>query len=553
MKAAVGPSFDGVARFHANSMALEQTQTTKRLIISNIVIIYMVVMGVDISPSITLEPWVDRVLIYYALHITAGLILFWAARRQSHPSPARRIAGMIADYGFLGLAISCQPIILMPLYTVIIWVTLGNGLRFGRPYLFIATAFAVFTVVAVAVVTFEDEVAIYVSSMVIMAVLAVPQYAASLLSGVEAARAEADAANIAKSRFLAQASHDLRQPIHAISLFLASLQQTGLQPAQQLIVDRIDRSLQGVARLFRSLLDLSTLDSGSVQVRIVPVPLADMLSELVQQNMQLAEQQQCTITLVNVDHIVRADRNLLMTMVQNLLSNALKFAAGRKVLIGCRKQGATLSLQLWDQGPGIEEAHLSRIFEEFYQVKGLGDKDQQGVGLGLTIVARMAGLMGLAVQARSAPGKGSCFAVTGLHILPAAGLPLPSPGGTAPTSPISGMRILLVEDDPDILAATTELISKWGCMVTAMTSIPASLEHDYDLIIVDFDLGNGVTGSDCLKAVRELKGSDLPAIILTAHEESRVLQEIRLPNMLILKKPLRPAELRSAIGAARIS
>lgn len=531
----------------------EQAQTTNRLIVTNVVIIYGVAMGAHITPNLLwVDPWIYKVLVFYLLHLTAGLMLFWAARRWPGLSPFRRVAAMTADYGFLGLMLSTQPIILMPLYTVIIWITLGNGLRYGRSYLTIATGFALFTVIAIGAATYQDETGLYVTVMVLLMVLAIPHYAVSLVSGVETARKEADAANIAKSRFLAQASHDLRQPIHAIGLFLVSLQQTGLRPAQQQIVDRIDRSLQGVARLFRSLLDLSTLDSGSVQVNQVPIALVDLVSDLVQQNAQLAQTQKCELRVVNVHHVILADRNLLMTMLQNLLSNALKFASGRSVLIGCRKRGETVSLQVWDQGDGIEDVHISRLFEEFYQVKGRGDKDQQGVGLGLTIVSRMAKLMGLSVKVASSPGKGSCFSIDGMQILPRTAIAAAAHDVVIPSSPISGMRILLVEDDADILAATTELISGWGCKMTAMVGVPTYLVEEYDLVIIDFDLGNGVTGADCLAAARWLSGARTPAIILTAHDEAWVLEEINDPDVLILKKPLRPSELRSAIGAARM-
>ena len=459
---------------------------------------------------------------------------------------------MIADYGFLGLTISTQPVVLMPLYTFIILVTLGNGLRYGHRYLTISKGLALFTVIAISVATYRDQVGIYVTAMVVLMVVAIPHFALSLVTGIAEARKDADTASIAKSRFLAQASHDLRQPVHAIGLFLVSLQQTGLLPDQQLIVDRIDRSLQGLGRLFKSLLDLSTLDSGSVQVNPVPISLADLLFDLVQQNAQLAQRQKCDLRLVNVQYVILADRNLLMTMVQNLLSNAFKFAPGRSVLIGCRKRGETLALQIWDQGDGIADVHIPRLFEEFYQVKGRGDKDQQGVGLGLTIVSRMAKLMGLTVKVASSPGKGSCFSIDSMQILPQTAIAAADDGLVMLSSPISGMRILLVEDDADILAATAELISGWGCKLTAMVGVPTYLVEEYDLVIMDFDLGNGVTGADCLAAVRWLSGSHTPAIVVTAHDEAWVYDEMDDPNVLILKKPLRPSELRSAIGAARI-
>lgn len=552
MGSTIATSFGNTDRPLEADIESEQGQTTKRLIMLNMVIVYCLAMGANVTPKLSLDAWTQTVLVYYLLHMTAGLVLFWAARRRPGLSPFRRIAGMVADYGFLGLMISTQPIILMPLYTVMILVTLGNGLRFGRLYLIIAKCFALLTAITIGTVTYRDQTGIYVTATVVAMVLAIPHFALSLVSGIEAARKEADAANIAKSRFLAQASHDLRQPVHAIGLFLVSLQQTGLRPAQQLVVDRIDRSLQGVAQLFKSLLDLSTLDSGSVQVKPVPVALAGLLSDLVQQNIQLAQRHDCDLRIVNTKHVILADQNLLTTMAQNLLSNAFKFASGRPVLIGCRKKGATVSLQIWDQGGGIDSVNLPRLFEEFYQVKERGDKNQQGVGLGLTIVSRLAKLMDLTISVSSVPEKGSCFSINGIPILPSTAIEVEPNDIVLPSSPISGMRILLVEDNADILAATTELIDGWGCKTTAMVSVPTYLVDEYDLVIMDFDLGNGVTGADCLAAVRWLSGANTPAIVLTAHDEAWVFDEIDDPEVLILKKPLRPSELRSAIGAARL-
>ena len=530
----------------------ERSHSIKRFTATFVVIAYSVATGSHISSKLSLAEWAQTVLVYSVLHLAAGLILFWSARLRPGHSPIRRVAGMIADYGFLGFTISTQPIVLMPLYTFIILVTLGNGLRYGQQYLMISKGLALLTVIAIGVATHRDQVGIYVTATVVLMVLAIPHFALSLVTGIAEARKEADTASIAKSRFLAQASHDLRQPVHAIGLFLVSLQQTGLLPDQQLIVDRIDRSLQGLGRLFKSLLDLSTLDSGSVQVNPVPISLADLLFDLVQQNTQLAQRQKCDLRLVNVHYAILADRNLLMTMVQNLLSNAIKFAPGRSVLIGCRKRGETVSLQIWDQGDGIEDVHISHLFEEFYQVKGRGDKDQQGVGLGLTIVSRMAKLMGLTVKVASSAGKGSCFSIDGMQILPRTTIAAEAYDVVMPSSPISGMRILLVEDDADILAATADLIGGWGCKMTSMVGVPTYLVEDYDLVIMDFDLGNGVTGADCLAAVRWLSGSHTPAIVLTAHDDAWVYEEINDPDVLILKKPLRPSELRSAIGAARM-
>jgi signal transduction histidine kinase/CheY-like chemotaxis protein len=535
----------------ASEIQAELGQSIQRLIIAHLIMLYVLVLGIDFAPSLPVEPWAEAMVVYYLLYVPFMLFLFLSPRVRPIPSPARRLLAMLADFGFLGLAILTNPTVMMPIYTVIIWVTLGNGLRFGRRYLTIATIIAVITVIVVGFLTYEGEGSQYISIMALLSVLAIPRYASSLLDRIEAARHEAEAANIAKSRFLAQASHDLRQPLHAISLFIVTLQQAGLTPAQRNIVDRIDRSLRGVGRLFRSLLDLSTLDSGSIQPNMAPVALGGLLADLAQQNAELAIWHDCDFRVVETTKTAIADYDLLTTMVQNLLSNAFKFAPGRKIVAGCKRNKMTLSLQIWDQGAGIDPAHLPFLFDEFYQVKDKGDKDHQGVGLGLAIVTRMASLMNLTVSVRSELGRGSCFSIDGLQISAARPVKIAANDSALAASPITGMRILLVEDDPDILAATTELITSWGCKITAMAGVPTYLTDEYDLIIVDFDLGERTTGADCIAAVRWMSAGHTPAIVITAHDENWVTSEIDDPDVLILKKPLRPAELRSAIGASR--
>jgi signal transduction histidine kinase len=538
----------------ADEIKGEKEQAKFRLIITHLIIVYVLLLGTNFNPSIMPEPWAWTMILYYSFYTPIAVILFLLARYRPQRSPLRRISAMVADFGFLGLSLETEPTVLMPLYTAIIWITLGNGMRFGRSYLGIATGFAILTVVLVGLIANHGPEGPYVTLMVLLSVLAIPRYASVLVGRVDAARREADAANIAKSRFLAQASHDLRQPLHAISLFVVSLQQAGLNTAQASIVERIDRSVQGVGRLFRSLLDLSTLDSGSIQPKMEPVAIHDLLTEIIQQNTHLAAWYDCDLRIVQTSRVVLADHNLLTTMVQNLLSNAFKFASGRKILVGCRQNGSNLSLQIWDKGIGIDKANVPLLFDEFYQIKSRGDKDQQGVGLGLAIVARMANLMDLAVSVRSELGSGSCFSIDGLRLLPTTPVPQAVSSmsdARVPPTQLGGMKILLVEDDRDILAATAELIDSWGHRSTAMVGIPAYLSDNYDLLIVDFDLGEGTTGADCIAAVRRMSGKQTAAIVITAHDEHWVASEIDDPNVLILKKPLRPAELRSAIGASR--
>ena len=533
-----------------NEEQSELGQTKVRMVMLAVIATYITIIGSSVPSPNFLAPWAKIILIYYAFYTPAALALVWWVQKAPGHFPIRRMTAMTLDYVSLGFSIVVQPMAMMPLHTVILWITVGNGLRFGRTYLWIATGYAVVTISIVCALIPSSDNSPYMLAMLLLSAIAIPQYASSLLERIEQARREADEANFAKSRFLAQASHDLRQPLHAISLFTTSLQETGLNKPQRQIVERIDRALQSVARLFRSLLDLSTLDSGAMAPKPEPVALDELFQEIVQQNVQLAEWGNSELRMVNTRHVVLTDRILLLTMIQNLVSNALKFSAGRGVILGCRPRGSTISIEVWDQGYGIDEEHFPFLFDEFFQIKQRGDRDRQGVGLGLSIVARMAALLDLKIEVASRVGKGSRFSISGLpvysHPLP----PLASLSPTLDRSPLRGWSILLVEDDVDVLEATAGLLSSWGCRVVAVTAIPEAIEA-CDMIITDFDLGGGATGGDCIKIVRAALGSAIPAIVITGHDENRISTEIDDNDILILKKPLRPAELRSTISSVR--
>ncbi|MBK8374676.1 MAG: hypothetical protein IPL18_07255 [Sphingomonadales bacterium] len=222
----------------------ELGQTKVRLVMLVVITTYTTIMGsLVLSPS-SLAPWAKTILIYYAFYTPAALALVWWVQKVPGHFPIRRLMSITLDYVSLGFSIIVQPMAMMPLHTVILWITVGNGLRFGKTYLWIATGYAVVTISVVCSLIPASDNSPYMLAMLLLSAVAIPQYASSLLERIEQARREADEANFAKSRFLAQASHDLRQPLHAISLFTTSLQETGLNKPQRQIVERIDRALQ---------------------------------------------------------------------------------------------------------------------------------------------------------------------------------------------------------------------------------------------------------------------------------------------------------------------
>jgi signal transduction histidine kinase/CheY-like chemotaxis protein len=535
----------------------ETGQARVRLALTFIVILYVVGRWL-LDPRETL-PWDTAVFLvgfYLLVFSPVALVLYLVIEKTPGVFLWRRIFAMLLDYSAIALTIIAGGEPLLPIFAILIWVTVGNGLRYGVRYLFIAIGIAMASLTAMTLFTPYLWAHPNLVLTLALTVLIVPGYAVSLLRRTEEARKAALEANVAKSRFLAQASHDLRQPVHAIGLFIATLRQAGLNQGQRGIVDRIDRALQGVASLFRSLLDISTLDSGAVSPKLETVALQQLFSDLAQQNSEGSSWADIELHFVPTRRHVISDRALLTTMVQNLVSNALKYAPGKPVIVGCRLRGGALSIMVHDQGPGIDDEHMPFVRDEFYRVRNVGDADRQGVGLGLSIVDRLASIMGLSLRLVSVPGRGTTAAIDGLTMVDprSAGRP-DRPQPDAIRTPLRGVRVLLVEDDEDVLAATRELLVSWGCQVQAFTARPQECEI-CDVIIVDFDIGGGVTGADCIAAARAWAAQrgiiHIPAMVMTGHEEARVralLGDERIP---ILKKPIRPAEMRSMIAALRM-
>jgi len=384
--------------------------------------------------------------------------------------------------------------------------------------------------------------------MLIVTTIVVPAYAHILLKRTRIASEETIAANQEKSRFLAQASHDLRQPIHSIGLFTACLRESRLGEEERRLVDSIDRSLLNVSQLFRSILDLYTLDNGRILPRLQTLELGEWLADLIRQNAEDARWAGVELRLRPCEHWVRTDPALLATMVQNVLSNCFKYGAHRPVLIGVRKRGAGLAIAIYDRGSGIAEEHLPKVFEEFYRVRQLRDKDVEGVGLGLSIVRRLGQLIGVDVAIRSRLGHGT--AVT-LHGLPLAPPQVPVNREEArQIGLLTGLKVCLVEDDRNVLLATSALLERWGCVVQAELS-GQGLVTDCDIIVADYDLGSHSTGIECIDEVRRQRGYAVPAMIITGHDIEKIQAALHDRQIAILSKPVRPAELRATLRALR--
>lgn len=509
--------------------------------------VFVICMSAIMATTGNFEISPRQIALYSAIYSMLSIsILLWVIQRPGEYL-SRRVFAMVMDYSAITSIMSIGDSVLLPTYAPLLWVTLGYGLRFGSRYLVISTCMALASILTATYFNSFLWNHPYVVVAFILTTIAVPTYAHRLVSRTFEAHSQAVQANQTKSRFLAQASHDLRQPIHAISLFTACLRDTGLSTEQHQMVDNIDRSVHSVSGLFRSLLDISTLESGKVQPHPRPVAIGPLIDDLIQQNKEAAKWAGVVLRQVPANVYVSTDATLIATVLQNIISNAIKYAPGRQVLVGCRRRAGCLSIEVHDQGEGIAAHHLPMLFEEFYQARERGDKDVEGVGLGLAIVKRLVKLLEIEVSIRSLRGRGTSVIIDGLTIThPEIQSDISSISEKRDQPAMRGLRVLLVEDDKNVLLATATLLEKWGCTVQADMGLPKNVAA-CDLIITDFDLGANITGTDCIATVRQLLGRDIPAVIMTGHDVARILAEPGNENIPILSKPVRSGELREVV------
>lgn len=524
----------------------ELDQANLRIIIAAIAVVYMVVLV--FLPGHRFETYLP-VITYISLFLLASIVFRQAIARWPGHYPARRIFAMVHDYTgtCFGLVIGGEAA--LPLYAVMVWVNLGNGMRYGSRYLAIATGLALVALLVVYRLTPYWQAQPFMVLMLLITSTVIPFYAHLLLERTRKASEEALAANLEKSRFLAQASHDLRQPIHSIGLFTACLRESRLGDEERRLVDNIDRSLLNVSQLFRSILDLYTLDNGRVEAKMQTLNLGEWLADIVCQHQEAARWAGVELRLRPCNYWVRTDPALLATMVQNVLSNCFKYGAQRPVLIGVRKRGAGLAIVIYDRGNGIAEEHLHKVFEEFYRVRQVRDKDVEGVGLGLSIIKRLGELIDVHVALRSQLGRGTAVTLAGLPIVAAPQSPVVR-SEARQVGLLTGLKVCLVEDDRNVLLATSALLERWGCVVQGEWSAE-DLVTDCDIIVADYDLGTHATGIECIDVVRRQRGWAVPAMIITGHDVEKIQAALHDRQIAILSKPVRPAELRATLRALR--
>ena len=365
--------------------------------------------------------------------------------------------------------------------------------------------------------------------------------------GRDAVRTYRNAAET-KSRFLAQASHDLRQPIHAIGLLAERLSQTELSRDQVAMVSKISWSVDNASRMFRALLDIAAIESGTLKPDIVAVAINDLLADIDSQNALTAEQAKVDLRLVPSELIVKTDRALVGTILQNLVSNAIKYSPGKKVVVGCRRRSGKVSLMVVDNGRGISANELKHVRKEFYRSPGKSNLNSDNKGLGLAIVNRLAAMLGLKFVLRSKEGCGTSATIDGLTIVRDSNMGRSSQADRR--LPLAGLRIVLAEDDEETRTSTERLLVQWMCEVDPYRSLPNKLPT-CDIMLSDYDFGNGETLTDRRDLITQLDKSGAKLIIISGHHPEQIRSSLPEHRGLILSKPLRAAELRSVLMSAR--
>ncbi len=369
------------------------------------------------------------------------------------------------------------------------------------------------------------------------------------------ARSQAKQTSSGQSNLLAVASHDLRQPLHALSLYMEVLESKLLDDEQLKLMSKARQSYRALSMLLHSLLDIARLESGVVCMERNIILLAPLMNQLHEE--WLLQAQECGLELRMRscgDVAIYSDAMLLKRILRNFLANAVRHSRQGGILFGCRRIGNHLRIAVWDTGDGISENELSHIFDAFYQGIGSQDEPEKGLGLGLSIVKQLAGMLGYHIHVRSRSGRGSCFAVD----VPVAELTREASVVLESLTPsdmdLQGTIVIVIDDDRMVLDMMYELLVYWGCRVFTGSNaddIITELQVYHlpipTLIVADYDLGEGRTGIREAKQICKIYNASIPVLMMTAVTEENVLREIKAASYVLLKKPVNAAQLRASL------
>jgi two-component system, chemotaxis family, CheB/CheR fusion protein len=373
---------------------------------------------------------------------------------------------------------------------------------------------------------------------------------------LEAAKLQAEQANVVKSRFLAAASHDLRQPLQTLALVQGLLAKTVEGEGARTLVARFDETLHAMSGMLNTLLDINKIETGTVHAEVVEFPVNDLLERLSGEFRYHALAKKLDLRVVPCGLSIRSDPRLLEQMLRNLLTNAVKYTRRGKILLGCRRRKGVLSIEVWDSGIGIPAEELQAIFEEYHQLDNAARKRSLGLGLGLAIVQRLGNLLGHAVRVRSQPHKGSVFAID-VTLPPDAGMVAQTQRRLRWMDAVAGVRrtgtILVVDDDPEVCEMLDLVLKSEGHRTATAPDGMAALDLIArgtirpDLILADYNLPDGMDGLHVTARLREKLRRQIPAIILTGDISTGTLRDIAHQNCVQLNKPVKLTELAQVI------
>jgi Na+/proline symporter/signal transduction histidine kinase len=369
------------------------------------------------------------------------------------------------------------------------------------------------------------------------------------------AKGEADDANISKTKFLAAASHDILQPLNAARLYVTSLIERQGGGGDSRLVDNIDASLEAVEEIFGALLDISRLDTGVMRPEFSSFRIDDLMRQIELEFSPLAGAKGLNLTFVRSSLVVRSDRRLLRRLVQNLVSNAIKYTPSGRVLVGCRRQRDALRIDVYDTGVGIPESQRRDIFVEFHRLDQ-GARIARGLGLGLSIVERVARVLGCEIEVDSTVGRGSRFSAR-VPLSNAVAIELPARDDIrVDPSQLVGTTALCIDNEPSVLDGMETMLRGWGCQVIKAPDLEvalAAIEESPTMpngLLIDYHLDHG-NGIEAIAALRARCG-DLPAILITADRSPAVREQARAQGIQLLNKPLKPAALRALLAQWRV-
>ncbi|WP_415844843.1 NahK/ErcS family hybrid sensor histidine kinase/response regulator [Stutzerimonas zhaodongensis] len=366
------------------------------------------------------------------------------------------------------------------------------------------------------------------------------------------ARDAAEAANHSKDKYLAAASHDLLQPLNAARLLISTLRERGLPISEQNLVERAHQALEGAEDLLTDLLDISKLDQQAVKPDIDDYRLDEVLLPLVSEFQSVAEAAGLSLQYYIPNYALRSDFRLLTRILRNFLSNACRYTDQGRVLLGARKRGDRLRIEVWDTGRGIEADQMQSIFLEFNQLGVQKAAERAGVGLGLAIVDRIATMLDYSVQVRSRPGRGSVFSIE----VPLAEHLMQRPlkqimAASVLGDPLPGRRLLVLDNEISILHSMAALLGQWGCKVLTAKDQDEAMKVlegvPPEVILADYHLDQGVTGWDVVTALRSHYGQSIPVVMVTADRSDQCRQQLQGLGVPVLNKPVKAGKMRSVL------